>query len=279
MFAVRVLIENTTGDPALCCEHGLSLWVGYKGFSLLFDTGQSDGFIANSRTLGIDLFSADALVISHGHYDHSGGLPALLGKTTFSAPLWVGEGFFERKFSLDDTGPRYNGNPFERDLFSSKGITVHTVDGRKGSPVSVEIAKGLHLLAGFPRTHCEECISPRLVLEDGKGSKADAFPDEISLVADLGNSLAVILGCAHPGLMNMLDSVQAHFNKPIEAVFGGAHLCESGAERIEATTRYLAQHGIRLTALGHCTGPVALGYMQHNLPSWKRLHTGAFICV
>jgi 7,8-dihydropterin-6-yl-methyl-4-(beta-D-ribofuranosyl)aminobenzene 5'-phosphate synthase len=275
MFKLYTLIENTVNDSTFHCEHGLSFWLEYDDNRVLFDTGKSGLFLENAKTLGIDISSTTALVISHGHYDHSGGVPDLLEHTDFSAPAWVGEGFFERKVSLDDAGPRYNGNPFSPELFASKGIAVHTIDGRKDSPVSIKLAKGLYILAGFPRKHSEETIPPRLVLEHGKRTERDPFSDEICIVADLGSSVAVIVGCSHPGIMNILDTVLDVFKKPIHSVYGGSHLYEADRKRIETTTRYLAKNEIQIAAFGHCTGEEATTFMQKHLHSWQRLYSGA----
>lgn len=115
----------------------------------------------------------------------------------------------------------------------------------------------MHLIGGFARTHAFETIPPRFVRQTETGFVPDDFADEICLALDLGDRLAVLVGCSHPGILNMIEHVHNTLQKPVWGVFGGTHLAEAGGERIEATVAGLRGMGLELLGLSHCSGEAA----------------------
>jgi len=276
MLKLRVLIENSPPQSGLLeAEHGLSFWVELDSLSLIFDTGESGSFVANARKLGIELARAQALVVSHGHYDHGGGLRALAEEARYRGPLWTGPGFFDPKWSEESPKPRFLGLDVDRDFLESHGIE-HCVLESSGAGSHREILPGIHIVGGFPRLHPEETIPARFSVERQGRRQADSFSDEICVVIDMAQGLAVLVGCAHPGLMNMLDTVRNIFQKPLCAVFGGSHLVEADEARMLKTIDYLKTCGARELALGHCTGTAASELLARDLPQFQPLCTGAF---
>jgi 7,8-dihydropterin-6-yl-methyl-4-(beta-D-ribofuranosyl)aminobenzene 5'-phosphate synthase len=284
MLRITALMDNTAGAEDLLTEHGLSFFIQYKDRSLLFDTGNGGAFIANARTLGIDLAGAEGVMVSHGHYDHGNGFRPFCDEirpwAPLSPPLWTGPGFFDRKWSEDAQGSRYLGVDFDEAYLKDRQIEHRVVGETHSAPGAVEIQTlellpGVHAVNGFPRLHGEELISTRFVADRDGGRRADDFRDESCLAIDLGGAVAVVLGCAHPGIMNMLDAVRAHFEKPLAAVFGGSHLVEADLDRIDRTVEYLCAADCSLVALGHCTGAQGAARLADALPSYRPLHVGA----
>jgi len=333
MLTIQVLIENNfppedvqlatahRADLNLSAEHGLSFWIEKDGHKLIFDTGKSGAFVGNAEQLGLDLSSAEALVVSHGHYDHGGGLRSLVERAHYQGPLWTGPGFFHTKRSSENPPPRYMGLDVDRLYLESRGISCHELE-RGTAPSTLqqgplqgqepaekgtakEILPGVYILGHFSRTHVDEPIAPRFTVDrpncepscaaenqlahgakplppeanrqpaDHMSLQADDFRDEICVVIPMSQGLVVVVGCAHPGLMNMLDTVQQVFHQKLFAVFGGSHLVEADEPRIIRTRDYLQQGGAALLALGHCTGPVALDMLHKELPQVVPLYTGA----
>jgi 7,8-dihydropterin-6-yl-methyl-4-(beta-D-ribofuranosyl)aminobenzene 5'-phosphate synthase len=274
MLRIRTLIENSPGLDGTAVEHGLSFLVERDGRAVLFDTGKSGAFVDNAKVLNVDLGSIQALAISHGHYDHAGGVRSFLERTRFHGPVWTGAGFFDKKWSIDPEGPRYAGTDFSQEYLASCGCSWNSVSALPGRTVTCEIVPGIFAVNGFPRVRLIEEPNSRFMVDRGGARLNDGFSDEICLAASVDGGIAVVLGCAHPGIMNMLDAVQSVFGEPIVAVFGGSHLVEAAPERISETIDYLTKTGCVLAALGHCTGERGIAALSSDLPAYRPLSVG-----
>lgn len=275
MVQIVVLMENRSGTGATKAEHGLSFWIQIDGRSALFDTGQSGGFLYNAPLLGVDATAAELLAVSHGHYDHGGGVRSLYEETSFRGPLWTGPDFFDKKWSEETPGSRFIGVDFDEAYLRSRNVE-HPIVGippsdRGVKTVVKELFPGLYAVNGFPRNSSLEHPNPRFVVDRPLGRQEDDFRDELCLVADLPLGLAVFLGCSHPGIINMLDAVGNAFHRPLYAVFGGSHLVEADTPRLDATMEYLESQQIPLIALGHCTGTSAEAELEKKVPSFRPL--------
>ena len=247
---------------SLTAEHGLSFYVDLGHTRLLFDFGAGANTLKNARKLGISPEKIDLAVISHGHYDHASGYPSFV-EAGLRCPLFTGEGFFAEKYALDGIRATYLGTGFSPALLKETGIQ-HTQ-----SNDLISIAPGCFLLGNFKRKWEFETIPGRFVLRENEGWKQDTFSDEICLVVQLPEGIAVIVGCSHPGILNILDTVREHFNQPIVAVMGGTHLVEAGEERIRKTIDSMKGMGIRLIGFNHCSGPLLKEMLQEE----KQLNT------
>lgn len=262
-------------------EHGLSFFIRHNETTILFDTGQSEKFLANADKLKTDLSSIDHVVLSHSHYDHTDGFPHLVERlgagTQFT--LNVHHNFFDPKYSSENGTLRYIGCGWDRQWAESQSFTTDFVEG-----TGATLAPGVHLVAAFERTHPLEVNNPRFVVSrDPSGSRdsleIDDFRDEQSIVLETQRGLIVLVGCSHPGIMNMLDTIRSRFSAPIYAVLGGTHLIEAHGERMEEALTYLSNEGIPRLGPSHCTGEVAMKALARRNPRFFPNVTGTTLTV
>jgi 7,8-dihydropterin-6-yl-methyl-4-(beta-D-ribofuranosyl)aminobenzene 5'-phosphate synthase len=248
---ITTLIENMPDEEGkLLAEHGLSLHIEFDGKRILFDTGQTGDFVKNAKYLGINLDSLDDIIISHGHYDHSGGVMTLLSEMKCDVPFYVGEGFFAPKYKhLSDGTYRYNGNPF-----TEQELTDRKVNLRMVTEDVTELTEKILLFKNFPGVSDFEKRNEKFVLPDGEAYVVDAFREEIALGLRTSKGLVLIVGCSHVGICNILQAVSERVEEPIYAVLGGTHLMEADEERLEKTMEVFRKFGVQCVAVSHCTG-------------------------
>jgi len=252
MLCITALMDNKpSGREGILAEHGLSFFVEYNGRRLLFDCGQSAGFLHNAALLNIDLKNLDCVVLSHGHYDHAGGYRYLIQAGLGSQQLYLGEGFFRKKVSRKDGGCKDLSAGFDRRFLEEWDIHCHTVTAVE------QPFPGVYLLSGFPRIHDFETIPERFLCETGDGFVSDDFGDEICVALTLENGVALLVGCSHPGILNMVSHVQQVLGRPVRALFGGTHLVEADDRRMDTTVTRLKEMGVELLGMSHCSGDAA----------------------
>jgi 7,8-dihydropterin-6-yl-methyl-4-(beta-D-ribofuranosyl)aminobenzene 5'-phosphate synthase len=287
---ITTLIENRPGSHhSLTTEHGISFLVEHQGHTVLFDTGQSGAFVDNAAILRRDLSKVEHVVLSHGHYDHTNGLPRLLEHwdraTTPLPPLHVHPRFFDPKLAVSGPSRTYIGPSWDRPWCERNGLPVEFVDDSGG-----ELVPGVHIVTGFDRTHPKEVNNPRFVVartdsagqahSDGSAPEIDDFRDEVCLVIETGRGLVVLVGCSHPGIMNMLDTVRARFTQPLYAVLGGTHLVEAHGDRLDEALAYLQDPATGTLGLSHCTGDEAMALLEtQNGARFYRNVTGSSLVV
>ena len=270
-------MENSSGEHlGLVHEHGLSFLIEKDGESYLFDTGQGETIIHNARKLGLDLFKVDNIILSHGHYDHSGGIKSLLdeGGTSFVPDIHTHRDFFKPKYGLQNNRSEFLGNDFTSEYLTDHGCRINEYEsGLK------EIGEGVWIVGDFARNHSEEIINERFRILTDKGLEADLFKDEIMMVVDSPEGLILLVGCSHPGIMNMIDTVRSHFSKEIYAVLGGTHLVEAGEQQLRAATRYLFNLGCEVIGVSHCTGMEAMETLSKTDSRFFHNRTGSSLII
>ena len=270
---ITVLVEDTAGSRGLLGEHGLAFWIEAGSKRALFDTGQGMALEHNARHLKVALDSADAIVLSHGHYDHTGGLGQAL-KAAPQAKVFAHPAAFQTKRERNDNGTaRDVGMPqLDEDEARKKAGDLAWTNQ------PMEIYAGLFVTGEIPRTtEFEDTGGPFFL--DEQCREPDSLIDDQAMFFESAAGTVVLLGCAHAGVINTLQYIrQLTDNRPIYAAMGGMHLVNASQERIDRTTEALRQLNIVCLAPGHCTGTVATAKLWAVLPG-KCLpcHAGAII--
>lgn len=251
---LTVLVDNYVNRPLLMAEHGLAVYLETDNVRVLFDTGQSGCVVHNARQLGLRLEALDAIVLSHGHYDHSGGLPAV-AEVAPAPHLYGKPGITGSKYSLRDGAYVDIGMPPE---------SVRALSAMNFRPVqeNTEILPGIAVLAQIPVPR-EHRFDTHFGVPDGRGFAADTFEDELALAIDEPSGLTVITGCSHRGILNILATACATFpGKPLKAVVGGFHLGGCDEKTVREIAKAIGNFSPRIVCCCHCTGLDAFAVMK-----------------
>ena len=259
-LSITVLSDNRAAY-GLEAEHGLSLWIETAGHTILFDTGLGEATLKNAEALGIDLGLADCVVLSHGHYDHTGNVSAVLERAGH-ARLYLHPDAVQARYSIHDA-PKPIGMPAE-----SKAAVRALPDARRcwvTTPWALEV--GVLLTGPVQRvTEYEDTGGPFFL--DSEGQVADVIPDDLAIWVQTRAGLVVCLGCCHAGVINTLRYCTglAGENR-IVAVIGGMHLLHATEARLGRTAEALKEYAIPCVVPCHCTGDAACAYLARHLGS------------
>ena len=273
-FQITTLMENTSPKACLAAEHGLSLLIEGAGCRVLYDTGSSPRFLKNAKALEVELDGLDALVLSHGHYDHTGGVSALLLDGPQPKAIYLGNGFFGPRYSKKEDGLMEIGAAIGERALTEAGIPCTLV-----GPEPVRLAEGLFLLSGFVPTEELEGPSPNMLRQGAAGLEMDSFQDEVVVVLETERELALISGCAHVGILSMCRQVEKLFDRPVTAFIGGTHLMASNDQRIRRTCDCLRERGMKRLGACHCSGERAGAYFEEHFPGFFRNNVGTRVTI
>lgn len=255
---VTVLVDNTTHyEGPILAENGLSLFVEVESedcpLKILFDTGLTgDSLIRNAKELKIDLNAIDAIVISHNHYDHTGGMLKVLEKINKQTPIIIHPDALKPKYAvLPNLGIRkltYTGPDFQWEKVEEKGGLL--VPSRK----PLTIAENIIVTGEIPRVTEFEKVEGYYIVENEEFRK-DFLLDDQALILKMKSGLIVITGCGHSGIINTLQfGLKVSGTRNLRAVIGGFHLIDATPEKLEKTMRKLKELSPDIIIPIHCTG-------------------------
>lgn len=244
-----IVSENSVFHlPGAVAEHGLSILLETPSGNYLLDTGQGKAIVNNALALGIDLRSLKGIIISHHHWDHTGGLGPVLDLTG-EVEVFAHPDLFKESYSIKGQRPRFIGVPYPRPLLEAKGARFNlSADFR-------EIAPGLWLTGEVPRRTPYELGDAKQVIVSGGGFVQDELRDDQSVVIETGRGLFIVLGCCHAGIINTLTYIREKMgDRPITTVIGGTHLGPVSGEQKERSLADLLNFPIGRIGVSHCTG-------------------------
>lgn len=263
-MAVKIitLSENAVAVPDVLAEWGFSVHIEIDGMTLLLDAGASNTVTHNAGMLGIDLKKVDRIILSHGHYDHTGGMQNVLRAMRKKIEIVAHPDIWAEKYSRQNDGVyRYVGIPFQRQVLESLGASFTL------SKEPVRFSDTVMTTGEVPEITEYEQIEPGRfwVKEDGE-MKPDPLADDLALIINTKPGLIVVLGCGHRGLINTLRQAQKLTRRQeIRLVVGGCHLIGSSAERTWMTIAALKEMDVQSIGVSHCTGLPAAAIMAREL--------------
>jgi 7,8-dihydropterin-6-yl-methyl-4-(beta-D-ribofuranosyl)aminobenzene 5'-phosphate synthase len=251
---ITTLVDNSVSMHAnkLIGEHGLSFYIETARHKILFDAGQYLALSHNAGVLDIDLSRIDMMVLSHGHYDHTGGLKHLLeNNNTFA--LYAHPDVFDDKRKSVNKKYKKIGIPLKKDAFENSDVQLTL------SKSAFEIAPGIFTSGEIPQQNDFESIESGFFVKRGGQIVPDTLADDQALILDTKKGLVVLLGCSHRGVINTLNHVVKLTGKnKIRAIIGGLHLGKASDAKLTKIIDHLGEFNIEKIGLSHCTGTKAI---------------------
>lgn len=248
---VTVICENSvqTSLPVIG-EHGLSFYIEGNEGSTVFDTGQGLGFMNNMKILGKSFSAVQRVILSHGHYDHTGGLLPLLKERKEKTPVYLHpSAFFEKGALMPDGNMRNIGFQFAKEEYEKNGAEFREISG------FTKIDESIAAISAISHPDGWRAWDTRLMRKKDDAITADPFEDDLSLIIETPSGPVVLLGCAHAGIIEILDSISEKTGyKSFHAVIGGTHLDSAPAEYVDRSIDVLKSYNVEKVAVSHCTG-------------------------
>ncbi|MEA1959997.1 MAG: MBL fold metallo-hydrolase [Bacillota bacterium] len=258
---VKILVENTTPVPPFIGEYGFAALVTVDGKQYLFDTGSADAVFKNAQYLGLDLSKVDDLIISHGHFDHTGGVVPFLQMGN-PKHIFAHSGVFTPRYVVAGEFKREIGSLFTAEDVKKFGAALTTVDSFS------EIHPNVYLTGAVPRMNDYEDVGGSFKAEINGEMVDDELPDDMSMVIDHPDGLIIISGCAHSGIINIIEHAKKQTQKEkIRAFIGGTHLIMASERRLVKTVEALRSFEIETIIPCHCTGFYSAARLYSELGS------------
>ncbi len=248
---ITTLSENTAPSKGILGEWGLSILIEVEDTTILFDCGQSTSVVRNASALGIDLSKVDRIVLSHGHYDHTGGLREVLKAMRKETHVIAHPDVWQPKYVKRSaaTCHRYIGIPFQKEELEDLGASFNL------SMEPVWITEKVATTGEIEMNSRFERVDPELFVREGEAFAHDPLRDDLALVIKTNNGFVLLTGCAHRGIINTVHQAQKIMNtERVNTLIGGTHLIHASEEQLEFTKAELKKMGIHRLGVSHCTG-------------------------
>jgi 7,8-dihydropterin-6-yl-methyl-4-(beta-D-ribofuranosyl)aminobenzene 5'-phosphate synthase len=237
---ITPLIENTVSKRDLIAEHGLSFFIEHEDANILFDTGQSKNFDLNAKQLGIDITTIDYLIISHGHYDHIGGLSHFI-ENNEKAEIIIKKETLWPKFKFDQS------------IGMSKLINIKNPRFQFVDQIT-EIVKGIFIVPETKQFFSIDRHINDFYTQSNEKIIKDEFSDELFLVFKNNDGISIFSSCSHNGITNMAETVKKHFGLPLVKIIGGFHIKNATDLVVDHISEYFNKNEIEKVYACHCTG-------------------------
>lgn len=249
---IVTLIENLVYQQGLVAEHGLSIYIETENKKILFDTGQTGLFIQNAQKLGIAIEDIDSLVLSHGHYDHTGGLYPFLEKNS-KAKVFAKKDIFTPKYHGSN---HFIGTLRNETLLKDRLVYVDTV---------TEIVETVFIMPEITLYNPTDTHFKGMYRKVENELVSDEFEDELFLVLKQNEQINIVTACSHRGITNICTTATEHFMLPIDLILGGFHTKNCTVEQYSQITNYFRQ--LQPCSIGacHCTGVEKYAGLTHDL--------------
>jgi len=274
-MVITILCDNSISKSGFIGEHGFSLLITGGDKKYLFDTGPGMSLPLNLKRLNKDLKGLDKVFISHGHYDHTGGLKWVIQQAG-RVEVVAHPDIFSRHMVLDsrDTGepPRYIGCQFNQQELERLGAEF-TLIGR-----TREVSPGLWFVTGINPDPEKLPNDARLLIPQGEHFVRDPIRDDASLLLETDGAPILVLGCSHAGIFNILDHIREHMGiTRLRAILGGTHLMFFRPEDVRRAIDKFEEFSIDLVGVSHCTGFQAAVELSNHFGSRFRMASAGSI--
>jgi 7,8-dihydropterin-6-yl-methyl-4-(beta-D-ribofuranosyl)aminobenzene 5'-phosphate synthase len=237
---ITTLIENLVSKAGLVAEHGLSIYIETDSRKILFDTGQSGLFMQNAQKLGINIKEIDTVILSHGHYDHTGGLYPFLERNS-KAKVYAKRGIFDAKYNKN----RFIGTPYNEQPLKNRLTYIDTL---------TEIAPNIYIVPDIKISDPLDTHFKGLTIKEGENHITDEFTDELFLAIKQNGQINIITACSHRGITNICSSAREQFNLPVQTIVGGFHIKDCNVNQYVQINHYLRELAPQSIGVCHCTG-------------------------
>lgn len=253
---ITILVDNQISSD-LEPEHGFSVLIENGNQTILLDTGQGEALLGNARSLDVDLGRTDTLVLSHGHYDHTGGIPQVLNHAN-DLDLYCHSGVVQPRYAV------MNGTSRAIHMPHAAMASMDKLPSRQLHWVSkpLMLSDNIGLTGVIPRATDFEDTGGAFFLDSG-GKRPDPIVDDLAIWIHTDEGMVILTGCCHSGVVNTINYVrQVTQNARIHALIGGFHLLNANPERIEKTAQYLSSLDPDQVIACHCTGQSATASLK-----------------
>jgi 7,8-dihydropterin-6-yl-methyl-4-(beta-D-ribofuranosyl)aminobenzene 5'-phosphate synthase len=238
---IVTLIENLVYKKGLYAEHGLAIYIETENQKILFDTGQTGLFLQNAKALGISIEDIDTLVLSHGHYDHTGGLYQFLEKNS-KAKVYAKRQLFNPKYS---GRTRFSGTLFKEELLKNRMVYVGAI---------TEITENIFVMPDIVIFNSIDTHFKGMNIKMNNDFIPDEFDDELFMAIRQRGKINIVTACSHRGITNICTTATEHFKLPVGLILGGFHMKDCTSQQYVQIKHFFQILQPESIGVCHCTG-------------------------